>query len=199
MGDVPTFFKRSGKSKNIRKRDTDEDPDVAAGAEEKSAVFQRGKVARLKDLTAEEAEKSDKATIFSYASDRQVQVLTDSGATRTLETETDFSQDARALREKVLKQAVGELSGEVADDKTYKGMNGYKDYKAGFRREHTIASEKAGGSHGPLRASQHIRWSVRFDYQPDICKDYKETGTCGYGDACKGGLQIWVAARERMD
>ena len=26
---------------------------------------------------------------------------------------------------------------------------------------------------------------MRFDYQPDICKDYKETGYCGYGDACK--------------
>ena len=27
--------------------------------------------------------------------------------------------------------------------------------------------------------------SVRFDYQPDVCKDYKETGYCGFGDACK--------------
>ena len=27
--------------------------------------------------------------------------------------------------------------------------------------------------------------TVRFDYQPDICKDYKETGFCGYGDSCK--------------
>ena len=26
---------------------------------------------------------------------------------------------------------------------------------------------------------------MRFDYQPDVCKDYKETGFCGYGDACK--------------
>lgn len=25
----------------------------------------------------------------------------------------------------------------------------------------------------------------RFDYQPDICKDYKETGFCSYGDSCK--------------
>ena len=24
-----------------------------------------------------------------------------------------------------------------------------------------------------------------MDYQPDICKDYKETGFCGYGDSCK--------------
>ncbi|XP_048479741.1 E3 ubiquitin-protein ligase RNF113A-like [Plutella xylostella] len=25
----------------------------------------------------------------------------------------------------------------------------------------------------------------RWDYQPDICKDYKETGFCGFGDSCK--------------
>lgn len=48
-----------------------------------------------------------------------------------------------------------------------------------------MAGEKAGGSHGPLRTSAHIRASVRFDYQPDICKDYKETGYCGFGDSCK--------------
>ncbi|GBG89429.1 hypothetical protein CBR_g49220 [Chara braunii] len=57
--------------------------------------------------------------------------------------------------------------------------------EVGFRREHSIASEKAGGAHGPLRASANVRMSVRFDYQPDICKDYKETGYCGYGDSCK--------------
>lgn len=71
------------------------------------------------------------------------------------------------------------------EEKLYKGIHGYKDYKAGFRREHTVASEKAGGAHGPLRTSAHIRVSARFDYQPDICKDYKETGYCGYGDSCK--------------
>lgn len=27
--------------------------------------------------------------------------------------------------------------------------------------------------------------SDSFDYQPDICKDYKETGFCSYGDSCK--------------
>lgn len=24
-----------------------------------------------------------------------------------------------------------------------------------------------------------------MDYQPDVCKDYKETGYCGFGDSCK--------------
>jgi len=38
---------------------------------------------------------------------------------------------------------------------------------------------------GPQRAPAHFRASVRVDYQPDICKDYKETGYCGFGDSCK--------------
>ncbi|UYV78998.1 RNF113A [Cordylochernes scorpioides] len=38
---------------------------------------------------------------------------------------------------------------------------------------------------GPIRAPSNIRSTVRWDYQPDICKDYKETGYCGFGDSCK--------------
>jgi RING finger protein 113A len=37
---------------------------------------------------------------------------------------------------------------------------------------------------GPIRAAQHVRVTTRFDYQPDICKDYKDTGFCGFGDTC---------------
>ena len=90
--------------------------------------------------------------------------------------------ECRALREQVLSQAT---DGTVGASSTYKGMNNYVDYTKGFRREHTIASEKGTGMHGPLRANVNVRSTVRFDYQPDICKDYKETGYCGYGDSCK--------------
>ena len=38
---------------------------------------------------------------------------------------------------------------------------------------------------GPLRAPSFLRATCRFDYAPDICKDYKETGFCGWGDNCK--------------
>mmetsp|Transcript_43972 Transcript_43972/g.70379 ORF Transcript_43972/g.70379 Transcript_43972/m.70379 type:complete len:235 (-) Transcript_43972:1847-2551(-) len=38
---------------------------------------------------------------------------------------------------------------------------------------------------GPIRAPAHLRVTSRFDYQPDTCKDYKETGYCGFGDNCK--------------
>lgn len=35
------------------------------------------------------------------------------------------------------------------------------------------------------RKHNFIRSTIRVDYQPDICKDYKETGFCGFGDSCK--------------
>ena len=36
-----------------------------------------------------------------------------------------------------------------------------------------------------MKAPTFLRVTSRFDYQPDICKDYKETGFCGFGDSCK--------------
>jgi RING finger protein 113A len=48
-----------------------------------------------------------------------------------------------------------------------------------------ISASKAAGTLGPMRAPTFLRATSRFDYQPDICKDYKETGFCGYGDQCK--------------
>ncbi len=105
----------------------------------------------------------------------------------------------RAIRAAVLTNALGDQtkrndgpSDEQKGDNTsiYTGARNYSDHNAGFRRHLDAATAAAGGgkaagSHGPLRASVHARMSVRFDYQPDICKDYKETGYCGFGDACK--------------
>ncbi|XP_044522392.1 E3 ubiquitin-protein ligase RNF113A-like [Gracilinanus agilis] len=49
----------------------------------------------------------------------------------------------------------------------------------------TRARGMGAGRKGPIRAPEHLRATVRWDYQPDICKDYKETGFCGFGDSCK--------------
>jgi RING finger protein 113A len=39
---------------------------------------------------------------------------------------------------------------------------------------------------GPTKpTANNVRMISRMDYQPDVCKDYKETGRCGYGDSCK--------------
>jgi len=41
------------------------------------------------------------------------------------------------------------------------------------------------GSEYLRRKHNFIKSTIRTDYQPDICKDYKETGFCGFGDSCK--------------
>lgn len=60
--------------------------------------------------------------------------------------------------------------------------------------ENTVTETKPAGAYkglkkanryGPIAASKSIRSTVVTDYQPDVCKDYKQTGYCGYGDSCK--------------
>ncbi|GAB4861617.1 hypothetical protein Ancab_036868 [Ancistrocladus abbreviatus] len=196
---VCSFFRKPKKNNNIRKRAIEENEDEDEDKTGTSVLRSNKKPPKAdnklyfstghsKQPISDESASEPKNQLFQFESSKEIQVQNDSKATATLETETEFSRDARAIREKALKLAEVALKGKSktsGEEQLYKGIHGYTDYKAGFRREQTIASEKAGGAHGPLRASAHIRVSARFDYQPDICKDYKETGYCGYGDACK--------------
>eukprot|EP00026_Physarum_polycephalum_P006408 Phypoly_transcript_06450.p1 GENE.Phypoly_transcript_06450~~Phypoly_transcript_06450.p1 ORF type:complete len:366 (-),score=57.30 Phypoly_transcript_06450:58-1155(-) len=104
----------------------------------------------------------------------------DQNATAILETETEFDRDGVAI----IKRAKMATSSDAADDGLYHGINQYKTFIQ--KREDSSGLAKGAGIRaGPVRASSHIRVTARFDYQPDLCKDYKETGYCGYGDACK--------------
>ena len=38
---------------------------------------------------------------------------------------------------------------------------------------------------GPQKVSTNVRTITYVDYTPDVCKDYKQTGFCGFGDSCK--------------
>ncbi|KAJ8327290.1 RNA-splicing factor [Batrachochytrium dendrobatidis] len=66
----------------------------------------------------------------------------------------------------------------------YKGQSAYTEY-VNKKTERVTQSNAGGIRAGPLRGQTNVRISSRFDYQPDICKDYKDTGYCGYGDSCK--------------
>lgn len=122
------------------------------------------------------------------------------GATASLEIDTAHDRDARALLEKSIALSAAAVEGAVAagDDaeaaeaaatgastgpKLYKGEAAYRDYLG--KSAESVSLGKITGTMGPLRASSNIRSTTIFDYAPDVCKDYKETGYCGYGDACK--------------
>ncbi|ODO10292.1 hypothetical protein I350_02521 [Cryptococcus amylolentus CBS 6273] len=66
------------------------------------------------------------------------------------------------------------------DDGIYRGASNYLP-TINKTRETLDKKMKSG----PIKATSHVRTITLMDYQPDVCKDYKETGFCGYGDSCK--------------
>ncbi|CAI5444004.1 unnamed protein product [Caenorhabditis angaria] len=105
----------------------------------------------------------------------------DSGATATLDIDTDVSVDAQAQFERVQQQL---KEGLEKDGKVlYKGAALYGAKEA----KDTAKGNASSGMNriGPVRAPAFLRQTVRWDFAPDICKDYKETGFCTFGDSCK--------------
>jgi len=63
--------------------------------------------------------------------------------------------------------------------------SGLSDQGAAVDTSDDVAYRISGTKAGPVRQASNLRISCRFDYQPDLCKDYKDSGFCGYGDSCK--------------
>lgn len=130
----------------------------------------------------EDGDKKDVGVTYRSAKTSTLIGAGDQLATSTNQMETETDRDAQALFEKSL--AVNkELEGQ-ADDRVYRGLNNYTQF---IKKRDTAAGNASSGMvrRGPIRAPAHLRATVRWDYQPDICKDYKETGFCGFGDSCK--------------
>lgn len=134
--------------------------------------------------SSDEKNSSDEEVTVRYKSKRSAapELPRDMGATAEIQFETETDKDAQALFLKS-QEINKELEGK-ADDKLYRGMNNYTKF---YKKQDTAQGNAGSGpsSVGPLRAPTNIRSTVRWDYQPDICKDYKETGFCGFGDSCK--------------
>ncbi|XP_070536277.1 E3 ubiquitin-protein ligase RNF113A-like [Ptychodera flava] len=197
-GEVCTFsFKKSKRKQFTRKRKTSDSED--GSGEDESAVVRREpqreetnplkqKTKRLKDKEkvnySDDSEEDVGKIVVSYKSSRSAKPEgpDDAGATATIEIDTKKDRDARAIFERS-KQLQDELKGKE-DDKIYRGINNYASY---IEKKDT-AQGNAGSGHvrkGPIRAPENLRVTTRWDYAPDICKDYKETGFCGFGDSCK--------------
>lgn len=191
------MFKKRQIKQNARKRRNDSDN--SESSEDETQVVRKEKkvrgdpnfqkTSRQLQATKQEVHKSDSEDSssevgVSYKSNKLSgrDGPSDMGATATLEIETETDKDAQAIYEKSLK-INAELKGKE-DDKVYRGLANYAQY---FEKKDTAQGNAASGfvRKGPIRAPANVRSTVRWDYQPDICKDYKETGFCGFGDSCK--------------
>merc|ERR1712113_286856 len=108
---------------------------------------------------------------------------------RQLEIETEVGKDTRARHERNQKIHEGLKSGEL-EAGVYRGLGGYKQYAE--RSEGALSASKYSGLLGPNRSMTNVRSTMRVEYwaacsgtDGGICKDYKESGYCGFGDSCK--------------
>jgi RING finger protein 113A len=208
MAESIGFAKRSIKNKFARKRKhssededkkkkddsdkSDEESSVVVKGDKKkynpnvhSSKFSSDRAGKKKRDSSDSAGSSDdEDVVVKYKSRRSAapEGPRDQGATSELIIETEQDRDAVALFKK--SQDINKEMEGKSDDKVYRGLNNYQKF---FKKKDTAAGNAGSGINavGPMRAPTNIRSTVRWDYQPDICKDYKETGFCGFGDSCK--------------
>lgn len=198
------FAKRTLKNKFARKRKQSSDEDAKKSSDEEagssvvkpddkkkynpnfhsSNASKRSRKKNGSDSDSDADKSSDDDIVVTYKSKRSAMPSgpRDMGATAEVTFETETDRDAVALFKKS-QEINKELEGKV-DDKKYRGLNNYTTF---FKKKDNAQGNAGSGTNsvGPMRAPTNIRSTVRWDYQPDICKDYKETGFCGFGDSCK--------------
>ncbi|CAF3105385.1 unnamed protein product [Rotaria sp. Silwood2] len=96
------------------------------------------------------------------------------GATAIIVIDTDRQYDEQAIFEHI-KNINKELDGK-ANEKIYCGINNYQE----FYDKKKYCTMKCLS----ICAPAHIRVFVCWNYQPDICKDNKQTSYCDFGDSC---------------
>lgn len=191
-------FKKRTVSSNIRRRD---DEDNVQGKFDRHTATEpvgedeggvRGEVAVPKLVgvlggsTVQREEASEASVQVRYESNRDAALVEQpGGATHTSEIDTAIDRDGRAILERTLQSRAEGSAGGGLSSRLYKGQAAYETTFVKTDVATAVGASKVTGTQGPLRAPSFVRTTTRFDYQPDICKDYKETGFCGYGDSCK--------------
>lgn len=204
---VAVFKKRGAKAKaNFRKRpatpppanDSDSD-DYSSSEDEQGRRIKRRKMnagaitASSKDNAA--PEKVSSVTVFS--ADRNVPLTDSNDATKHSNWYDDSSKDV--LSAKSLLGSTRAMPKEPQmPDGTYRGLAN----QSSFIQKNPDAPDRKVG---PIKAPTNIRTITVMDYSPDVCKDYKQTGFCGFGDNCKflhsreDYKQSWALDREWED
>ncbi|GAO20001.1 uncharacterized protein UV8b_04131 [Ustilaginoidea virens] len=187
---VALFKKRGCKGKtNLRKRPATPPPahsDSDSGSVDYSSsennsgrrVKRRKKAAAVVAASSKDASFGNKdleATVFT--ANRNVPISSSNDATRQSNWhDEDAAEDARSG--KVPSSSSRSAPTQPQTEGTYKGLAN----QTSFIRKNPDAPQRKVG---PIKAPTSIRTITVTDFAPDVCKDYKKTGFCGFGDNCK--------------
>jgi RING finger protein 113A len=152
---MSAFKKKKFSSSTIRKRSTETILEDTTDTN----IMKKPKLQR--GLVSVNTKVKEEKEMFSFSS------------SESAKPEGEGDQYAAILMEKKEEtEEVGDKIDEATGKRIYQGLDAYT--------KPTVRAKA-----GPIKGITNLRVTCRFDYQPDICKDYKETGYCGYGDSCK--------------
>ena len=176
---VPTFKKRTNKALNIRKRPATPPPEDSDSESDYTDDESGRRVKRRKKdgvnvwvVGTQAAQDLSKSTKFE--ADRSKNIAANDDATKSSHWHTEAANAAEVVK------ASARAHNEAREDHegAYKGSANYSN----FIQKNADAPNRQVG---PVKAPTNIRTITVTDFAPDVCKDYKQTGFCGFGDSCK--------------
>ncbi|KAJ9603398.1 RNA-splicing factor [Cladophialophora chaetospira] len=176
-----SFKKRNTKSKSaIRKRPATPPPDSDSDSgfssfEDEDGQRQVKRRRKNAGLTASSAENSKPRHILSEQSSSAPIIAR---TNKDDATKTEDWYDEEAGKPKATDSTAAKRTDVDAPDGTYKGVANYQSF---IQKNPDRAPKQVG----PVKSSSNVRTITVTDFAPDVCKDYKQTGFCGFGDNCK--------------
>ena len=183
----PLFKKRGGKNSNIRKRPatpptagSDESGYTSTEDEDGRQIKRRRKFAGVTATSG----TGTKTTVHDLGATKFTANI--SGEIQSTNDATKQSNwyDESSKNEFSAKRLLGttrinpSATDGLENDGTYKGASNYQSF---IQKNPNAPSRHVG----PVKAPTNIRTITVTDFAPDVCKDYKQTGFCGFGDSCK--------------
>ena len=179
------FKKRAGKS-SFRKRAATSSPASDSSDYSSSEDESGNKIKRRKKntgvVTASSASNLRKAnadlSATTYEAERTTTIKSSNDATKSSNWYDESATDALSSKNLLGSTRPNVAGAREAGNGTYKGLaNSTK-----FIQKNPNAPTRVVG---PVKAPTNIRTVTTTDFAPDVCKDYKQTGFCGFGDSCK--------------
>ncbi|MCJ1353774.1 MAG: RNA-splicing factor [Icmadophila ericetorum] len=180
----PVFKKRGLKKSNIRKRPPTPSPPASDFSDYSSSDDEGGRTTKRRRKTSGlvggssivNKSKTDGLEVPKFTADRTAQIDSANDATKQSNWFDEKNADVETKSANTGPRKAG--NDEVIGDGTYRGASNYQT----FIQKNPNAPSKAVG---PVKAPTNIRTITVTDFAPDVCKDYKQTGFCGFGDSCK--------------
>ncbi|KAI9036500.1 U2-type spliceosomal complex subunit CWC24 [Aspergillus affinis] len=189
--DVPqfSFKKRSAKAKsNFRKKPATPPPASDSDSGFTSSDDDEGRrIKRRRKTAAVTASSATNAPRRDAPQDEQATAAAPAPLASTNDATKQSNWYDEGLGEKSLlgtTRARPATDASSSADGKYKGAANYQSF---IQKNPDAPSKKFG----PMKAPTNVRTITFTDYMPNVCKDYKLTGYCGFGDGC-----IYLHARE---